>query len=92
MLADQMPCNARNCFPGQVFNSRSQKINLSVAADSTCFMRVIVLTHFVCCSDSYGKNVEVDYRGTEVTVANFITVLTGMGYLKLSLRATQRED
>uniref|UniRef100_M4B6V7 GPI-anchor transamidase n=1 Tax=Hyaloperonospora arabidopsidis (strain Emoy2) TaxID=559515 RepID=M4B6V7_HYAAE len=28
MLADQMPCNARNCFPGQVFNSRTQKINL----------------------------------------------------------------
>ncbi|TMW55059.1 hypothetical protein Poli38472_013821 [Pythium oligandrum] len=53
MLADQMPCNARNCFPGQVFNSRSQKINL------------------------YGKDVEVDYRGSEVTVANFITVLTG---------------
>ncbi|TYZ60700.1 hypothetical protein PybrP1_005849 [[Pythium] brassicae (nom. inval.)] len=53
MLADQMPCNARNCFPGEVFNSRSQKINL------------------------YGKNVEVDYRGAEVTVANFITVLTG---------------
>ncbi|KAF1322410.1 Gpi-anchor transamidase, partial [Globisporangium splendens] len=52
MLADQMPCNARNCFPGEVFNSRTQKINL------------------------YGKNVEVDYRGAEVTVANFITVLT----------------
>lgn len=30
MLADQMPCNARNCFPGEVFNSRSQKINLCV--------------------------------------------------------------
>lgn len=28
--------------------------------------------------NSYGKNVEVDYRGAEVTVANFITVLTGM--------------
>ncbi|KAF1787309.1 GPI-anchor transamidase [Phytophthora cactorum] len=59
MLADQMPCNARNCFPGQVFNSRTQKINL------------------------YGftlhlwKEVEVDYRGSEVSVANFITVLTG---------------
>ncbi|GLE10482.1 hypothetical protein PINS_up022627 [Pythium insidiosum] len=53
MLADQMPCNARNCFPGQVFNSRTQKINL------------------------YGNDVEVDYRGAEVTVANFITVLTG---------------
>ncbi|CAI5712680.1 unnamed protein product [Hyaloperonospora brassicae] len=53
MLADQIPCNARNCFPGQVFNSQKQKINL------------------------YGENVEVDYRGLEVSVANFITVLTG---------------
>lgn len=31
MLADQMPCNSRNCFPGEVFNSRSQKINLYVS-------------------------------------------------------------
>lgn len=32
MLADQIPCNARNCFPGQVFNSRTQKINLYESA------------------------------------------------------------
>lgn len=31
MLADQMPCNSRNCFPGEVFNSRTQKINLCVS-------------------------------------------------------------
>jgi len=28
--------------------------------------------------DLYGDNVEVDYRGYEVTVENFIRVLTGM--------------
>lgn len=27
--------------------------------------------------DLYGDNIEVDYRGYEVTVANFIRVLTG---------------
>lgn len=52
MLADQMPCNARNCYKGQVFGQK-HGINL------------------------YGTNVEVDYRGTEVSVANFIKVLTG---------------
>ncbi|OQR94354.1 GPI-anchor transamidase [Achlya hypogyna] len=53
MLADQMPCNARNCYPGQMFNSNNHAINL------------------------YGEDVEVDYRGDEVSVANFIKVLTG---------------
>ena len=28
--------------------------------------------------DLYGENIEVDYRGYEVTVENFIRVLTGM--------------
>ena len=28
--------------------------------------------------DLYGDNIEVDYRGYEVTVENFIRVLTGM--------------
>lgn len=38
-------------------------------------MRTHSLALVIVCS--YGKNVEVDYRGSEVTVANFITVLTG---------------
>lgn len=28
--------------------------------------------------DLYGENIEVDYRGYEVTVENFIRLLTGM--------------
>ena len=28
--------------------------------------------------DLYGDNIEVDYRGNEVTVENFLRVLTGM--------------
>ncbi|KAG8925157.1 glycosylphosphatidylinositol anchor biosynthesis [Tulasnella sp. 408] len=31
--------------------------------------------------DLYGENIEVDYRGYEVTVENFIRVLTGMALL-----------
>ncbi|OQV15853.1 GPI-anchor transamidase [Hypsibius exemplaris] len=53
MLADDMPCNARNPRPGSVFNNARQHI------------------------DVYGDDVEVDYRGYEVTVENFIRLLTG---------------
>jgi phosphatidylinositol glycan class K len=28
MLADDMPCNARNSFPGEVFNDASHSLNL----------------------------------------------------------------
>ena len=33
--------------------------------------------------DLYGENIEVDYRGYEVTVENFIRLLTGMGIFEL---------
>lgn len=53
MLADDMPCNARNPNPATVFNNAHHHINV------------------------YGDDVEVDYRGYEVTVENFIRILTG---------------
>ena len=53
LLADDMACNSRNAFPGQVFNNRNRLLNV------------------------YGENIEVDYRGYEVTVENFMRVLTG---------------
>lgn len=53
MLADDMPCNARNPRPAAVFNNAHHHINV------------------------YGDDVEVDYRGYEVTVQNFIRLLTG---------------
>jgi phosphatidylinositol glycan class K len=43
--------------------------------------------------DLYGDNIEVDYRGYEVTVENFIRVLTGewpMLYPKISAQFTER--
>ena len=52
MMADDFACNARNPFPGSIFNNRQHQL------------------------DVYGDNVEVDYRGEDVTVHNVIRVLT----------------
>lgn len=52
MLSDDIACNARNAFPGTVFNNKDQALDL------------------------YGDSIEVDYRGYEVTVENFIRLLT----------------
>ncbi len=52
MLADDMACNGRNIFQGQVFGGLDRSLNL------------------------YGEDVEVDYRGCEVTVEMFIRLLT----------------
>ncbi|KAI5958078.1 irc3 [Candida theae] len=52
MLSDDVACNARNAFPGTVFNNMDQALDL------------------------YGSSIEVDYRGYEVTVENFIRLLT----------------
>ena len=54
MLGDDISCNARNRYPGQVYANSNKNLNI------------------------YGTNVEVDYRGYEVTVDNFIRVITGM--------------
>lgn len=53
MLAGDIPCDARNPWPGTIFNNAYHHINV------------------------YGNDAEVDYRGEEVTVENFIKLLTG---------------
>lgn len=53
MLADDAACNSRNKFPGNVWASTANRLDL------------------------YGENVEVDYRGYEVSVENLIRLLTG---------------
>lgn len=53
MLADDMACDARNPWPGTIFNNAHHHLNV------------------------YGSDTEVDYRGEEVTVENFIRLLTG---------------
>jgi Peptidase C13 family len=57
-------------------------IILMLADDAACNSR----NHFSGCVfanrghalDLYGENIEVDYRGYEVTVQNFLRLLTGM--------------
>lgn len=63
MLPDDMACNPRNSFPGSVFNDKSRQLDLY---DDKSTM-----------SNMAGMGgIEVDYRGNEVTVENFIRLLT----------------
>jgi phosphatidylinositol glycan class K len=67
MLPDDMACNPRNSFPGSVFNDKSRLLDLYDDKGQ---------------SDGTGEQkegmggIEVDYRGNEVTVENFIRLLT----------------
>ncbi|KAF2480309.1 peptidase C13 family-domain-containing protein [Neohortaea acidophila] len=66
MLPDDMACNPRNSFPGSVFNDKSRGLDLyddksgALGGDDNLDM----------------GGIEVDYRGNEVTVENFIRLLT----------------
>ena len=53
MLADDIACDPRNRFPGNVWADEARALDL------------------------YGSEVEVDYKGREVTVENLIRLLTG---------------
>lgn len=63
MLPDDMACNPRNAFPGTVYSNSDRRVDLYGDA-----------------KDSEGGKgsggIEVDYRGYEVTVENFIRLLT----------------
>ncbi len=60
-------------------------IILMLADDVACNPRNIfsarVYNNAMKALDLYGEDVEVDYRGYDVTVENFIRVLTGNCYL-----------
>ncbi|KAI9923127.1 hypothetical protein PsorP6_002078 [Peronosclerospora sorghi] len=58
--------------------NRTQNINLLSYKLPLIFLRctIFAFLNFMLLS-RYGKNVEVDYRGSEVSVANFIAVLNG---------------
>ena len=68
MLPDDMACNPRNSFPGSVFNDKSRLLDLYDDKGDQ--------------DDGTGEQkegmggIEVDYRGNEVTVENFIRLLT----------------
>lgn len=62
MLPDDMACNPRNTFPGAVFNDKSRDLDLY---DDKSALENLGM-----------GGIEVDYRGNEVTVENFIRLLT----------------
>ena len=78
MLADDMACNPRNPLPGIV---------MSICIPKILIHRILHYQYFCTLAkvyddrtkmiNVYGDDVEVDYRGYEVTVENFIRVLTG---------------
>lgn len=63
MLPDDMACNPRNSFPGSVFNDKSRQLDLYDDKGTLANMAGM-------------GGIEVDYRGNEVTVENFIRLLT----------------
>lgn len=63
MLPDDMACNPRNSFPGSVFNDKSRQLDLY--DDKSTMENMAGM-----------GGIEVDYRGNEVTVENFIRLLT----------------
>lgn len=73
MLADDVACNPRNAYPGTLFNDARHLINMYVCR-RRAGERSLDAWHAV----SYGEDVEVDYRGSEVTVEAFLRVLTGV--------------
>lgn len=66
-VADGMPCNARNPFQACMYYVYHSSYS-AVFNDQSHKLDV-----FPC-------DVEVDYRGSEVTVPNFLRLLTGMQY------------
>jgi GPI-anchor transamidase subunit K len=65
MLPDDMACNPRNTFSGSVFNDKSRDLDLYDQQRS-----------FEGEGAHASGGIEVDYRGNEVTVENFIRLLT----------------
>jgi phosphatidylinositol glycan class K len=69
MLPDDMACNPRNSFPGSVFNHKSRLLDLyddkGGQSDGTGVEQKAGM-----------GGIEVDYRGNDVTVENFIRLLT----------------
>ena len=77
MLADDMACNPRNPLPGIVMSICIPKILIEIYTTNTFVLLAKVYDDRTKMINVYGDDVEVDYRGYEVTVENFIRVLTG---------------
>lgn len=73
MLPDDMACNPRNAFPGTVYSNSDRKVDLY--GDASSSLTSSGGSPEGSPSQSSG-GIEVDYRGYEVTVENFIRLLT----------------
>ncbi|KAF2721256.1 hypothetical protein K431DRAFT_320531 [Polychaeton citri CBS 116435] len=81
MLPDDMACNPRNSFPGSVFNDKSRELDLyDEKEDAQWKGEGEGLDETQKQRDGSSRagmgGIEVDYRGNEVTVENFIRLLT----------------
>ncbi|EMD00673.1 hypothetical protein BAUCODRAFT_29026 [Baudoinia panamericana UAMH 10762] len=82
MLPDDMACNPRNTFSGSVFNDKSRELDLydqkkdAVKAIEDQGEDVVGSEGGETTGQPMPAGIEVDYRGNEVTVENFIRLLT----------------
>lgn len=67
MLADDLICDARNPLPGQVYISEGSSWSGSVSAPFSEYHS----------PDDLFVDVDIDYKADDVTVENFVRVLTG---------------
>lgn len=74
MLPDDMACNPRNTFSGSVFNDKSRDLDLYDQRED--ITREPPDGEAESTQQSMPPGIEVDYRGNEVTVENFIRLLT----------------
>lgn len=64
MLADDVACNPRNTFPGTIYANKGKQLDLYGSGVDSAEKGGV-------------EGVEVDYRGYQVNVENFLRVLTG---------------
>lgn len=77
-----MACDARNSFPATVYADAQRAINVYGARPQlspvpTGLASRILLHLRLALPLPPGKDIEIDYRGPDVTVENFLRVLTG---------------
>lgn len=80
MLADDVACNPRNGFPGAIYANSGRQLDLYGSGIDTKDVKdeEEQPEHDVTRGGTKGvEGVEVDYRGYEVNVENFLRVLTG---------------
>src|SRR4051794_17308725 len=79
MLADDMACNPRNIFPGEIYHNKKRQVNLygsSVEVDYRGFVVFNAFFSFYFITMSLFFDF-LTYLSYDVTVENFIRVLTG---------------